>query len=234
MSQLNSQGRNEDHLHRSILSALLVRAYSVRLLRRVSWYLAQVLEGGELTSYTARCIVRKYHGVEVGSYSYGECMKPGSFPAGITIGRYVSIAAGVKAFRRNHPTERISTHPYFYNKRLGWYEDDQLPESQRLLIGHDAWIGANAIITPRCNRIGIGSVIGAGSVVTADVPDFAIVVGVPARILRYRFPLDYQAAVLRGRWWELPIEEVMQYKHDMGKDLQQLPLNHPLLSCRQR
>ena len=86
---------------------------------------------------------------------------------------------------------------------------------------------------PSCNRIGIGSVIGAGSVLTADVPDFAIVVGVPARILPYRFPLDYQAVVLRGRWWELPTEEVMQYKHDMGKEVQHLPLDHPLLSCRQ-
>ena len=111
MSQLNRQGRNEDHLYRSTLSALLVRAYSVRLLRRVSWYLAQALEGGELTSYNARCIVRKYHGAGVGSYACGECLKPGSFPAGITIGRYVSIAGGVKVFCRNHPTERISTDP---------------------------------------------------------------------------------------------------------------------------
>jgi acetyltransferase-like isoleucine patch superfamily enzyme len=52
-------------------------------------------------------------------------------------------------------------------------------------VGHDAWIGDYVVITPRCRRIGIGAVVGAGAVVTRDVPDYAIVAGVPAKVVGY-------------------------------------------------
>ena len=84
--------------------------------------------------------------------------------------------------------------------------EDNLPFG-RLEIGHDAWLGVNSIITTGCHRIGIGAVVGAGAVVTKDVPDFAIVGGNPARILRYRFPEDIRQRILEGRWWERSIEE---------------------------
>ena len=70
-----------------------------------------------------------------------------------------------------------------------------------LNIGSDVWIGANAIITPSCKKIGNGSVIGAGSIVTKDVPDYAIVAGNPAKIIRYRFDATKISTMLTEKWW---------------------------------
>jgi acetyltransferase-like isoleucine patch superfamily enzyme len=92
-------------------------------------------------------------------------------------------------------------HPYFYNSSLGYVPSDNIPE-RHLSIEHDAWIGERAIITSKCSRIGVGSVVGAGAVVTKDVPDFAIVAGNPAKIIRYRFEKGEADRRLASRWWE--------------------------------
>jgi len=73
-------------------------------------------------------------------------------------------------------------------------------------IQPDAWIGVDAIIL-RGVRVGIGAVVAANAVVTKDVPNFAVVAGVPARRLKYRFPEWFQQAVLSSRWWELDLAE---------------------------
>ncbi len=96
--------------------------------------------------------------------------------------------------------ERLSMHPFFYNSSLGTIPSDSI-QDRPLTIGHDAWIGANAIITPSCDTIGIGAVVGAGSVVTKSVPDFAIVAGNPAKLIRYRFDAKVQEQILRSNWW---------------------------------
>jgi virginiamycin A acetyltransferase len=190
-------------LRRSRLAPLLLRAYALRSLRSICINLALRLERGEFHSATLRSILAHYHGVRIGAYSYGPCLTPGLFPAGVTIGRYVSIAHGVRILLRNHPMDRPSMHPFFFNSRLGYIAQDTAPPS-RLWIGHDAWIGENAIITPSCHRIGIGAVVGAGAVVTRDVPDFAVVAGNPAALIRYRFPDDTAAHLRRQRFWEHP------------------------------
>lgn len=116
-------------------------------------------------------------------------------------------------------------HPFFYNKHLGFVKEDTIPDF-RLEIGHDAWLGANTIVTPRCRRIGHGAVVGAGSVVTSDVPDFAIMAGNPAKLLRYRFSEEVRARVLASRWWELPVEECVKHIASMLKDVE---MEYPLL-----
>ena len=78
----------------------------------------------------------------------------------------------------------IETHAHEIESRER--KKDQPIRTSPLLIRRDAWIGANVFISPTVSEIGQGAVIGAGAVVTKDVPDWAIVVGVPARILRYR------------------------------------------------
>jgi acetyltransferase-like isoleucine patch superfamily enzyme len=164
------------------------------------------IEGGEMTSLTLRQLMRRLHGVEVGLHSYG-CFDTQRFGGLLLIGRYVSIGPGVSAFRRNHPHDRASMHPYFYNTALGIAERETVPPHP-LVISDDAWIGANSIILPGCRRIGRGAVIGAGSVVTKDIPDYAIAAGNPARVLRFRFRGSVQEAVERSRWWELPREKL--------------------------
>lgn len=184
------------------------------------------LEGGEFYSGTLRSILDRDHGVRVGAFSYGPCMTPGAFPSGVVVGRYVSIGPGVQIFLRNHPLQSFSMHPFFYNAKLGWVPEDTIP-SGRLEIGDDAWIGANAIITSGCSRVGIGAVIGAGSVVTRDVPDFAVFAGNPARLIRMRFPEHVCKAVRDSQWWLRSPAECMRQAADL--DLPLVDRHHPLL-----
>lgn len=205
-----------EELRRSIFGPVIFAAYRWKWLQRVCVKVVRRLEGGDYYSATLRRILEEYHGVRAGAYSYGEGLNPGSFPPGVTIGRYVSIAGSVLVFLRNHPTDRLSTHPFFYNSLLGWVPQDTVAMGT-LEIQHDAWIGAGATITAGCSRVGIGAVIGAGAVVTKDVPDFAIVAGVPARIVRFRFPEKMRLAIRTSRWWELPMREIAKFMPEMEK-----------------
>lgn len=218
-----------DGTRQSFLASFLFEAYRCGPLRRFCLGTARRLEGGDFYSLTLRRILASYHGVEVGAYSYGECLVPGAWPAGVTVGRYVSVAPGVRVFLRNHPTNRLSLHPFFYNRGLGWVTDDTI-STGKLEIGHDAWLGERAIVTPGCSRIGVGAVLGAGAVVTKDVPDFAIVAGNPARLLRYRFPEETCRIIRMSRWWERSVEEVAQFMPEMIKPLSEEPWCHPLLT----
>ena len=195
-----------DELRRCPLSHALLLLYagsfrlgSRRILRSIV-AMALKLEGGEFFSHTARHLMREWHGIDIGSYSYG-CFDDCRFPDGASIGRYVSIARSARSYRRNHPTGNLSMHPLFYSEQFSGSHRDRAPESG-LVIEHDAWIGAHALILPGCRRIGIGAVIGAGAVVTTDVEPFTVVAGNPARPIRRRFDPDTVARILRSRWWE--------------------------------
>jgi virginiamycin A acetyltransferase len=213
---------------RSVAGPLLFGLARLARLRPLCLNAAFWLEGGPFYSLTARDILDKDYGVVVGAYSYGQCFIPGAFPPGVTVGRYVSIAPGVRIFLRNHPTDRLSTHPFFFNRVLGWVAEDAIATGT-LVIGHDAWIGANTILTPGCSQIGIGAVVGAGAVVTKDVPDFAIAVGCPARVVRLRFPEAVCERVRSSQWWEHSVDECAQYMPDMVRAIGDQPETHPLL-----
>ena len=79
----------------------------------------------------------------------------------------------------------------------------EIPDTKLTIIGADVWVGARATIVAGV-RIGIGAVIGTGSVVTHDVPPYSIVAGVPAKVVRYRFSEDVIEKLLDSKWWELP------------------------------
>lgn len=190
----------------------LVCAYATksRIVRRRVLALAQKREGGQFLSQTMREIMARYHGVSIGLYSHGACFTPGAMDRGTTVGRYSSIAAGVRAMNRNHPLEFASTHAYFFNPVLGVVEHDSLPY-EPLEIGSDVWTGHNAIIMPSVKSIGHGAVVAAGAVVNKDVPPYAVVVGNPARVVRYRFDEDTIHTLLESRWWERPIDELKDH-----------------------
>lgn len=107
------------------------------------------------------------------------------------IGKFCSIAEGVKIGLGIHPLNLTSTHPAFYSPQSHWKDEitpiipENLEEYKRVIIGDDVWIGTNAIIMDGVT-IGNHAVIAAGAVVTKNVPEYAIVGGVPARIIKFR------------------------------------------------
>ena len=187
------------------------------------------LEGGEMRSATLRRIMRRCHGVEVGAHSYG-CFDPVRFPRGTRVGRYVSVGPAVVAYRRNHPLDRLSLHPYFYNPQHGAADKADVVTAP-LEIDADAWLGAHAIILPGCRRIGRGAAVAAGAVVTRDVPDYSLVAGNPARVIRYRFDPETIGAAERSQWWLAPPEAAAR-RFDMCSPWSQAGSGNSPENCR--
>ncbi len=204
---------------KTLLSPLLFylyRFYRARL-RNGIIRLVIKLEKGEVYSETLRKIFKVYHGVEVGKYSHGSCFIPFAFDRETTVGRYCSIAAAVRVFNRNHPMHFKSTHAFFFNANMEFIEKD-LVEYKPLRIGNDVWIGHGAIILPTVTEIGDGAVIGAGSIVSKNVPPYAIVLGYPARVVRYRFSKEIIEKLLEEKWWKKEIEDLQDKKGEFCMD----------------
>lgn len=200
---------------RSGWAQCLERFYGLGGVRRLLVPAILRLEGGFMFSRSMRRILARHHGVEVGRYSYGPCLLPGGLPRGTRIGRYTSLGPQVVVFRRNHPLERISLHPFFYNPVCGVVESDTIArdEENPLEIGNDVWIGAHSIVLPQCRMIADGAIVGAGSVVTRDVPEFAVVGGNPAKVIGWRYPAELQRVVKGTKWWDRDIGELLPCLH---------------------
>jgi acetyltransferase-like isoleucine patch superfamily enzyme len=129
----------------------------------------------------------------------------------VTIGKYCSIAGGVTILcGGNHPTSWISTYPLRIHFNMPGQRTDGLPCSKGdIRIGNDVWIGHHATILSGVH-IGNGAVIGAGALVAKDVPDYAIVGGVPAQIKRFRFSPQQIEALLKIQWWNWEEEKIKQ------------------------
>ena len=139
----------------------------------------------------------------IGCYSYVTRAK---------IGRYVSIANNVSIGQGEHQLTKISTSSIFYESP--W----DILTAGDCEIGSDAWIGVDAIIL-RNIKIGTGAVVAANAVVTKDVPDFAIVAGVPARVIKYRFSEPQRLQILASLWWEKEPDEATLILQQLEKEL---------------
>ena len=138
--------------------------------------------------------------VDMGAYSY---IERNSIINQASIGRFCSIASDVKIGLGRHPLDWMSTHCLPHSSINGMkpiFNFDNSPKST--FISHDVWIGTGAIIIGGIS-IGLGAVIGAGSVVTKDVPPFAIVGGNPAKIIKYRFDEHLRTELLNSKWWDI-------------------------------
>lgn len=167
-------------------------------------------EGGQINSTTLRTVTEKRNSVSVGLYSYGNCFSKGFNLGGeVLIGRYCSIAENVRYLAADHPVKNLTTSPIFYNKDFGYPVKDV--RRGNLVIENDVWIGCNAIILSKCKKIGNGSVVGAGSIVTHDVPPYAIVAGNPAKIIGYRFSELERELLEKSEWWEKEPFELIKY-----------------------
>ena len=131
-----------------------------------------------------------------------------------TIGKYCSISHDVVIGLGAHPLNIFTTSPIFYRKENPLKvqlinKDLDFIETKPIFIENDVWIGARVIIMDGLT-IGNGAVIAAGAIVTKDVPPYAIVGGVPAKIIKYRFNEKIINSILETKWWEKSIEEIYQ------------------------
>lgn len=147
--------------------------------------------------------------VIIGNYTY---FNSGSsiFPNTV-IGRYCSIANDVIIAPPEHQKNWLSTHPFqnsdSWGKAFGINIIEHSHTNKKTIIKNDVWIGIKSIIKSGV-IIGNGAIIGAGSVVTKDVPDYAIVAGVPAKIIGYRFESNTIQKLLNLKWWNLQIKDL--------------------------
>ena len=141
-------------------------------------------------------------------------------PEKLVIGKFCSIACGAKFLfsSANHAMRSLSTYPFPI-----FHEEWDLPREHvtdawdnkgDIVIGSDVWIGFEAVILQGVT-VGDGAIIGARAVVTKDVPPYAIVGGVPARVLRYRFEPDVVSALEKLRWWDWPCETIRLHLTDI-------------------
>jgi virginiamycin A acetyltransferase len=185
----------------------LVRMYGVPRLRGLVHRAARRLEGGEFRSTTLREIFARYWGVEIGLYTHGACFTPWMVDPRTTIGRYCSIADGARILNHNHPLDFKGTSGLFFNPDFGVCDRWHVEFTPKA-IGNDVWIGANAVILPEVASIGDGAVIGAGAVVSRDVPPYAVVLGNPGRVVKYRFDEETIARLLAEKWWQQDLAEL--------------------------
>ena len=120
------------------------------------------------------------------------------------IGKFCSIGEQCKIGLGIHPTNLVSTHPIFYSTRkqaqINFSEKDIYEEYKEITIKNDVWIGTRSIIMDGVT-INNGAIIAAGSIVTNDVPAYAIVAGIPAKVIRYRFSKEICHKLEIFEWW---------------------------------
>jgi chloramphenicol O-acetyltransferase type B len=157
---------------------------------------------------------RIFHDFSIGAFSYVS----GGFLYHTHIGRYSSLANGLHIGQGNHPLDWLSTHPFQYQSGIfdvsqsyeysAQYNEDRndyrcrsfIEKPSKTIIGNDCWISTGVYIRNGVS-VGDGAVIGARSVVTRDIPAYAIAVGAPARVIRYRFPESIICQLLEVQWW---------------------------------
>lgn len=152
--------------------------------------------------------------LNLGKYSY---LGSNSSVMDTVIGNYCSVASYCAIGGDSHPTNFVSTSPIFYGQKSSlkktWPETQKNDYIQsQVIIGNDVWVGEKCFIKGGVT-IGNGAVIGAHSVVTKDVPDYAIAVGSPAKVIKNRFDPDMIEKLLEIKWWNFSEAEIKKYAH---------------------
>ena len=151
---------------------------------------------------------------EIGDYTY---IAQNSHISISKIGKFCSIGPNLLCGWGIHPTDGISTSPMFYStmKQNGMTlsAENKIEERKGITIGNDVFIGANVTILDGVT-IGDGAVIGAGAVVSKDIPPYAVAVGCPIRVIRYRFDQKTRDRLLDIKWWNFSDDKLQQIEQN--------------------
>ncbi len=154
------------------------------------------------------------HDVQLGDYSY---VSKNSTISRCMIGKFCSIGPNFCCGLGIHPTNGISTAPMFYSTRkqngMSFCVENKVAESKQTFIGNDVFIGANVTVLDGV-KIADGAVIGAGAVVVDYIPPYAVAVGVPAKVVKFRFDEAVINALLEKQWWNGSEEELRRVELD--------------------
>jgi phosphonate metabolism protein (transferase hexapeptide repeat family) len=156
---------------------------------------------GRFTDVAERVVMAE---CELGDYSYVERGAEAIYTA---IGKFCAVASNARLNALNHPIDRITQHKISYrpNEYFVGAKIDKVFRERRqrahVVMGHDVWIGHGAVVMPGIS-IGHGAIVAAGAVVTRDVEPFAIVAGVPARRIKWRFTKSIRERIITLAWWD--------------------------------
>jgi chloramphenicol O-acetyltransferase type B len=171
----------------------------------------------ESASVSAVCM--EFNMLTVGAMTY---IRGGSELLNVgVIGRFFSIGNGVILGQEKlgHPLYWVSSHPFQFTDTHLIYDGQVTPTK----IGHDVWIGRDAMVMEGVN-VGTGAVIATRSVVTHDVPPYAIVAGTPAHIIKFRHPPEVIVRLLASEWWDMPVDQLLNYSLNQPEEfLQKIP-----------
>jgi acetyltransferase-like isoleucine patch superfamily enzyme len=145
--------------------------------------------------------------VELGDFTY---IAGNTSISKTTIGKFCSIGPNCKIGLGKHPSNTfVSSHPIFFSDlkqaQISFADKKYFEEFENITIGNDVWLGADIIVVDGVN-ISDGVIVAAGSVVTKDIPPYAIVGGVPAKIIKYRFEKDEIKKLIEMKWWDMDVE----------------------------
>lgn len=153
-------------------------------------------------------------------------------PINTIIGRYSSIAHNVQRMYGSHPTDRFTTSMLTYDTKVDAFNDylnnsnriitrtpHELPNGSPLIIGNDVWVGQDVTFSTSGISIGDGAIVAAGSLVTKDIPPYAIVGGVPAKLIKYRFSEKTIEKLLGLKWWQYGFADFKDINMDDNIDV---------------
>lgn len=127
------------------------------------------------------------------------------------IGNFCSLGNNIKTILGSHPINFISTHNFCFENFSTFDTEKKIKNSvYKIIIENDVWIGDNVLILSGVT-IHTGAIIGAGALVNRDIPPYAIVGGIPAKVIKYRFSNDIIQDLMNSKWWELSIKELNNY-----------------------
>ena len=132
----------------------------------------------------------------------------------IKIGNFCSIARKVTFQEFNHDFSRLTSY-YVNHNMLGKSAKEDMVSKGPIILEHDVWIGTHSVILSGVT-IGTGAVIAANSVITKDVPPYAIVAGNPAKVIKYRFDKATREKLLASKWWDKSEKEIIEYYNSFG------------------